>query len=54
MEENTEEIKAVSTALNRLGEQLKGLFQPDDEEAVEDVIEAIRRSVREPDDGMFN
>lgn len=54
MEENDEEIKVVTTAIHRLGQQLKSLFQIDDEEAVDGVIDEIRRSVREPDDGMFN
>ena len=53
VEENTEEIKIVSTAITRLGLALKSLFEADAEEVVDDVIEEIRKSVREPDDGMF-
>ena len=49
-QENKEEIQAVSTAITRLGKELRKLFQDD---AIEDVEEMISQAVSEAHEGII-
>ena len=53
MTENETEIGAVATAITRLGDQLRSLFGGDAEETVDEIIDEIKKSIRQPDNGIY-